>query len=152
LASLQGSLEALRSLNAVTHFTHFTVAHAHLGMYGFVSMVIFGGIYFAMPRILDIRWPRPQLINLHFALVVAGFATYLITLSIGGVLQGLVLLDPARPFMESVRVTLPWLQGRSIGGALMTAGHLVFVWHFAVMVLRSGVLFQTERVSLQTPA
>jgi len=40
LASLQGSLEALRSLNAVTHLTHFTVAHAHLGMYGFVTMVI----------------------------------------------------------------------------------------------------------------
>lgn len=152
LASVQGSFEALRSLNAVTHFTHFTVAHAHLGMYGFVSMVIFGGIYFALPRIVDAPWPRPALISLHFWLVVAGFSTYLITLSIGGVLQGLALLDPARPFMESVTVTLPWLQGRSLGGALMTLGHLVFAFHFALMVLRPSALAQTDRMVSQAAA
>lgn len=147
LASLQGSLEALRSVNAVTHFTHFTVAHAHLGMYGFVSMVIFGGVYFAMPRILNTSWPQSVLISLHFWLVVAGFAIYLITLSIGGILQGLILLDPARPFMDSVAVTMPWLQGRSIGGALMTLGHLVFAWHFVLITARSGMLTQPGGLS-----
>jgi cytochrome c oxidase cbb3-type subunit 1 len=152
LASLQGSLEALRSLNAVTHFTHFTVAHAHLGMYGFVSMVIFGGAYFAMPRVLGVDWPRPKLIALHFWLVAGGFGVYLVTLSIGGVLQGLVLLDPARPFMDSVAVTMPWLQGRTVGGAMMTLGHLAFAWHFALMVARSGALSQTDNASLQAVA
>ena len=61
-------------------------------------------------------------------------------------LQGLILLDPARPFMDSVAVTLPWLQGRSIGGALMTLGHLVFVWHVLLMTVRSGVLTRFDRV------
>jgi len=117
-----------------------------------VSMVIFGGIYFALPRIVDAPWPRPALISLHFWLVVAGFSTYLITLSIGGVLQGLALLDPARPFMESVTVTLPWLQGRSLGGALMTLGHLVFAFHFALMVLRPSALAQTDRMVSQAAA
>ena len=41
-SSMQGSFEALRSVNAVTHFTHYTVGHAHLGAYGFVTMVLFG--------------------------------------------------------------------------------------------------------------
>lgn len=149
LASLQGSLEALRSLNAVTHFTHFTVAHAHLGMYGFVSMVIFGGVYFVLPRVLGVPWPRPALVSWHFGLVCAGFAVYLVTLSIGGVLQGLILLDPARPFMDSVAVTLPWLQGRTIGGAMMTLGHLVFAWHFVLIVLRSGVLADAHATSTE---
>ena len=130
LASVQGSFEALRSFNSITHFTHFTVAHAHIGMYGFVSMVLFGGMYFAVPRILDVNWPRPALISLHFWLVAAGFGTYIVTLSIGGVLQGLVLLDGAMPFIESVKVTRPWLIGRSVGGALMTIGHIVFAVHF----------------------
>ncbi|WP_066266420.1 cbb3-type cytochrome c oxidase subunit I [Hydrogenophaga palleronii] len=152
ITSLQGSAEALRSVNAVTHFTHFTVAHAHLGMYGFVSMVIFGGLYFALPRILDVRWPKPALISLHFWLVVAGFAVYIVTLSIGGILQGLILLDPARPFMDSVAVTLPWLQGRSIGGALMTLGHLVFAWHFVLITARSGVLIHADRAALRPTA
>ena len=133
-------------------FRSFTVAHAHLGMYGFVSMVIFGGVYFAMPRILDTRWPKPLLISLHFWLVVAGFSVYMVTLSIGGILQGLILLDPARPFMDSVAVTLPWLQGRSIGGALMTFGHLVFAWHVVLITARSGVLTHSDRGVIQAAA
>jgi cytochrome c oxidase cbb3-type subunit 1 len=152
LASVQGSLEALRSVNAITHFTHFTVAHAHLGMYGFVSMVIFGGVYFTLPRILDVRWPRPALISLHFWLVVAGFAVYLLTLSVGGILQGLILLDSARPFMDSVAATIPWLQGRSIGGALMTLGHCVFAWHVLLMTARSGVLTNDDRAGTRLAA
>ncbi len=140
VASVQGSFEALRSVNSVTHFTHFTVAHAHIGMYGFVSMVIFGGIYFAMPRVVNIPWPKPALISWHFWLVVAGFAVYVITLSIGGILQGLILLDPARPFMDSVAVTLPWLKGRSIGGGLMTLGHFIFAYHVALMIFRASTV------------
>lgn len=151
LASLQGSFEALRSFNAVTHFTHFTVAHAHLGMYGFVSMVIFGGVYFALPRILDTRWPHPRMIALHFWLVVAGFTVYMVTLSTGGVLQGLSLLSPDKPFLESVTVTLPWLYGRSIGGALMTLGHLVFATHMVLFALPSGVT-QNEQKPLHSAA
>ena len=138
LSSIQGSLEALRSINTVAHFTHFTVAHAHLGLYGFFSMVMFGAIYFVMPRVMAWEWPYPKLIAVHFWLVVVGFAIYFIGLSIGGWLQGLAMLDATKPFMESVRVTMPYLQSRSVGGAIMTLGHLVFAFHFVTMALRHG--------------
>ncbi|WP_284618679.1 cbb3-type cytochrome c oxidase subunit I [Aquabacterium humicola] len=134
-SSIQGSFEALRSVNAITHFTHYTVAHAHLGLYGFVSMVFFGAMYFVVPRITGREWPSPALIAAHFWLVAIGITVYVVTLSIGGWLQGVAMLDGARGFMDSVAVTLPWLKGRSIGGALMLAGHLVFVGHFARLVL-----------------
>lgn len=134
-SSIQGSFEALRSVNAITHFTHYTVAHAHLGLYGFVSMVFFGAMYFVVPRITGREWPSPALIAAHFWLVAIGITVYVVTLSIGGWMQGVAMLDGARGFMESVAVTLPWLKGRSIGGALMLAGHLVFVGHFARLVL-----------------
>lgn len=137
-ASVQGSLEALRSVNTVTHFTHFTVAHAHLGLYGFFSMVMFGAIYFIMPRVMNWEWPYPRLISLHFWLVFIGFLIYFIWLSIGGWLQGLAMLDPDKPFMQSVAVTLPYLQARSIGGALMTLGHFVFAFHFFAMGWKFG--------------
>ena len=138
LASVQGSLESLRSVNTVTHFTHYTVAHAHLGLYGFFSFVMFGAIYFVMPRVTAWEWPYPKLISLHFWLVTIGFAVYLVWLTIGGWLQGVAMLDAARPFMESVTLTLPYLKARSVGGALMTLGHLVFAFHFVAMVLRFG--------------
>jgi cytochrome c oxidase cbb3-type subunit 1 len=48
------------------------------------------------------------------------------------------MLDASRPFMESVRLTLPYLQTRSVGGSLMVLGHLVFVGHFLAMAMRFG--------------
>ena len=151
LSSLQGSIEALRSVNTVAHFTHFTVAHAHLGLYGFFTMVMFGAMYFVMPRVMNWEWPYPWLIAAHFWLVVAGFAIYFVGLSIGGWLQGLAMLDAAQPFMESVKVTLPYLRSRSVGGALMTLGHLVFAFHFVAMVLRHGPA-RTGAALLHTPS
>lgn len=138
LSSLQGSFEALRAVNQVTHFTHFTVAHAHLGAYGFVTMVLFGAIYFMLPRVLGWEWPYPRLIALQFWLAAIGIGIYFTGLTIGGWLQGTYMLDATRPFMDSVAVTLPWLQWRSAGGALMLASHLVFVGHVLAMALRFG--------------
>ncbi len=137
-ASVQGSLEALRSVNVITHFTHYTVAHAHLGMYGFFTMVMFGSIYFIMPRIVGWEWPHPWMISAHFWLVSVGFAIYFIGLSIGGWLQGVAMLDAAKPFMDSVAVTIPYLKARSVGGSLMVIGHVIFVVHFFLISLRYG--------------
>lgn len=137
-SSLEGTLEALRGINAVTHFTHFTVAHAHLGMYAFVSMVMFGAIYFMMPRVLAWEWPYPWLIQAHSWLVGIGILVYVVGLSIGGWLQGVAMLDASRSFNDSIVVTTPWLKSRSVGGTLITAGHLIFVGHFFAMALRLG--------------
>ena len=81
-------IEALRSVNQVAHFTHFTVAHAHLGAYAFVTMVLFGAIYFMLPRVLNWEWPYPRLISLQFWLAAIGILIYFVGLSIGGWLQG----------------------------------------------------------------
>ena len=75
---------------------------------------------------------------LHFWPAGLGIAIYFVGLSIGGWLQGVAMLDAARPFMESVTLTVPYLQVRSWGGSLMTLGHFVFVSHFLAMALRFG--------------
>jgi cytochrome c oxidase cbb3-type subunit 1 len=91
-----------------------------------------------MPRVVEREWPYPSLIAAHFWLVLIGIIVYITSLTIGGWRQGLAMLDPSRTFMDSVAITLPWLKARSIGGALMTAGHLVFAVHFLVMVFALG--------------
>lgn len=126
LASFQGSIEALRSVNTITHFTQYTVGHAHLGAYAFVSLVLFGAAYHLLPRATGKVFRSPFMISLHFWLVTTGFGIYFFALSIGGVLQGLAMLDATRPFADSVTVVLPYLQARSVGGSLMTLGHIVF--------------------------
>jgi cytochrome c oxidase cbb3-type subunit 1 len=138
LVSLQGTLEALPYFNRVTHFTQYTIAHAHLGVYGFFSMVMFGSIYFLMPRVAEREWPYPRLITLHFWLVTIGLGVYFVSLTVGGLLQGLAMLDPARPFLDSLTVTLPYLTARSVGGTLMTLGHFIFAYHFLALILKRG--------------
>jgi cytochrome c oxidase cbb3-type subunit I len=137
--SLQGSFTALREVNRVTHFTHWTVAHSHVGGYAFVTFLAFGAMYYIVPRLVGREWPSERLIRWHFNLVLAGIAVYVVALSWAGVLQGLALLDPATPFEESVRVTLPGLWGRSLGGLILTAGHVVFAYHFWLMVRGPGL-------------
>jgi cytochrome c oxidase cbb3-type subunit 1 len=138
LTSFEGSLESLRSINRVTHFTHFTVGHAHFGVYGFVSFELFGALYFLLPRLLERDWPRPGLIRAHFWLALSGIAIYVLALTVGGLLQGFAMLDPATPFLQSVAITLPWLHLRTLGGVLMTAAHLVFAYHAWAMITRRG--------------
>lgn len=150
VASLQGSMEALRSINVITHFTHYTVAHAHLGMYAFLSFILFGAVYFIMPRLTNWEWPWRRLISLHFWLVSIGILIYVVSLTVAGWKQGVALLDAAMPFMDIVKMTLPALQARTVGGALMTLGHLVFAFHFIAMLMRSGVA--TEQPTLFRPA
>ncbi len=129
MASVQGAMESLRSVNAITHFTHYTVAHAHLGVYGFYSFVMFGSVYFILPRLTGREWPFPRAIAAHFWLVFLGFIVYFWPLTIGGWLQGLAMLDASVPFMEIVAETEPYLIARSVGGGLMTLGHLIFGVH-----------------------
>lgn len=134
LSSFQGSLEALRSINTITHFTHFTVAHAHLGAYGFISLIMMGAFYYILPHLLARAWPKPGLIKLHFWLVVVGISIYVIFLSIGGWLQGTELLNPGTNFETITRNIKPYLEWRSLGGSLMTLGHFVFAYHFLLML------------------
>ena len=76
------------------------------------------------------EWPSEGLIRWHFWLVLSGISMYVIALTLVGVWQGLALIDPMVPFQRSVEVTLPGLWARSFSGLLLTAGHLVFIWHY----------------------
>lgn len=129
LSSFQGSLHSLRTFNYVTHFTHWTVSHAHLGLYGFTTMAFFGGMYFALPRLVGHDWPRPKLVNTHFWLAAIGILAYGILLGVGGWLQGVELRNPEGSFQASLEVTIPYLMGRSVGGTMMLLAHLIFAFN-----------------------
>ncbi len=129
VSSLQGSLHSLRTFNYITHFTHWTVSHAHLGLYGFTTMVLFGGIYFALPRLVGRDWRRPGLLNIHFWTAATGILLYAIALGIGGWLQGQELRNMQGSFEESVRLTMPYLFLRSVGGTLMLFSHCLMLYN-----------------------
>jgi cytochrome c oxidase cbb3-type subunit 1 len=128
LVSVQGSLTALRVVNETTHFTHYTIAHAHLGMYAFVTMVLFGSMYYILPRLTGREWSSGPLIRAHFWTTGLGMVLYWVGLTIGGWIQGQMLKNPDIAFIEIVQTTLPYLWSRSFAAALMSVGHFIFAY------------------------
>jgi cytochrome c oxidase cbb3-type subunit I len=124
--SVQGSFESLKAVSAVAHFTHYTVGHAHLGAYGFFTMIMFGAAYYIMPRLTGREWASGRMIRMHFWLTATGIVLYFLALSIGGWFQGLALIDPDVPFIKIVQNTIPYLICRSVAGVVLTLGHIIF--------------------------
>lgn len=148
VSSLQGALHALRTFNYVTHFTHWTVSHAHLGLYGFTTMVFFGGIYFAAPRLVGRDWPFPRVVSWHFWIAATGVLIYAFATGIGGVRQGLELRNPQGSFEASLVVTVPYLIARSVGGTLMLTSHLLMLFNLvALLGSRTKLTGRTEEAA-----
>jgi cytochrome c oxidase cbb3-type subunit 1 len=127
LGSTQGTFEAFRSLQAIWHLTNFTVGHSHLTMYIFVTFAIWGGVYTLLPAATG-KYPSQVGLALHFWMALVGSFIYVISLSIGGTVQG---LDWVRelPFIQSVIDMQPFYVWRGIGGVLMFLSHFVFAWN-----------------------
>lgn len=142
LTSLIGSLMAARDVSETLHFTHFVVAHAHHGMYAFFTMVMFGAIYYILPRVLLREWPNATLIRTHFWATAVGSMIYVIGLSIGGVVQGLMMNHTSPDgsvtytILQVVEATIPYLFSRSVAGILITVGHLAFAVNFFWMLAK----------------
>jgi cytochrome c oxidase cbb3-type subunit 1 len=100
LVSLQGSFMSLRSINEPTHFTHYTIAHAHLGLYAFFTMVMFGAIYYIVPRLTGREWASSHLIRVHFWGSFLGVLMMFVVLSVGGLIQGFELNQASESWHE----------------------------------------------------
>jgi cytochrome c oxidase cbb3-type subunit 1 len=138
VTSLQGTSMAIPSLNTLTHFTDYTIGHSHLGLYGFFTMAMFGAMYYIVPRLTGWEWPSATAIRWHFWLVAIGILLMFGSLSLGGILQGLALYDPAVAFRNSLDYATPFRWLRGISGFLLLAGHMVFATLFTLMVLKLG--------------
>ncbi len=127
VGSTQGTFEAFRSLQALWHFNNFTIGHSHLTMYGFISFAAWGGIYALLPLATG-KNPGRLGLSLHFWMALVGSFIYVISLSIGGTIQGLDWVQ-GKPFMQSVIDMQPYYVWRGVGGLLMFLSHVVFGWN-----------------------
>ncbi|MEL7013465.1 MAG: cbb3-type cytochrome c oxidase subunit I, partial [Pseudomonadota bacterium] len=129
LVSLQGSFQGLRDFSQLIHFTHYTVAHAHWAAYGFASFLMFGAVYTLLPGLTGIkeRAALSPAIKWHFWLALGGIAIYFISMTISGTIQGLRWSE-GLPFVESLKGIKPYMLSRLIGGGLMLASHMLFLW------------------------
>ena len=109
------------------HFNNFTIGHSHLTMYGFVNFAIWGGLYALLPLATG-KTPGRLGLALHFWMALVGSFIYVISLSIGGTVQGLDWMQ-GKPFIQSVTDMAPYYVWRGVGGILMFLSHGVFAWN-----------------------
>jgi cytochrome c oxidase cbb3-type subunit I len=133
--SLAGSVISTRSIAQFTQFTFVTVMQNQLGLFGFYSMILFGALYYIVPRLLNRQWLFPKLVEAHFWLVVVGFVLLVFDLAIGGLIQGFGLADPQVPMIAVNDLLGPFLEIQSFAALLLVLGNLGFVIAFVLILL-----------------
>lgn len=137
LVSFQGSHQALRGVNLVTHFTQYVPGHAHLSLLFFAASAIIGGIYYALPRILDCRLYSRSLANIQYSLYVVGFTFFFGGFLLTGLVQGTNWVHQGLPVWSVLPGLRPFMALRAMGGVLVVTSFVLFTYNvFATAVLR----------------
>ncbi|MCH8500274.1 MAG: cytochrome-c oxidase, cbb3-type subunit I [Aliidiomarina sp.] len=138
MSTFEGPMMAIKSVNALSHYTDWTVGHVHSGALGWVAMISIGAIYHLIPILFDReRMYSIKLINTHFWLHTIGVVLYIVAMWISGVMQGLMWRAVnsdgtlTYSFVESLEASYPFYFVRFIGGVFVVAGMLIMgynVW------------------------
>ena len=94
LATFEGPMMSIRSVNVVSHFTDWTIGHVHSGALGWNAMITYGTFYYLMPRLVGTELYSTRLANMHFWLALAGTMLYIMSMWAAGVSQGTVVAEP----------------------------------------------------------
>ncbi|WP_142849246.1 cytochrome-c oxidase, cbb3-type subunit I [Telmatospirillum sp. J64-1] len=137
MATFEGPMMSIKSVNSLSHYTDWTVGHVHSGALGWVAFISFGALYYLVP----VLWKRKslysmRLVSLHFWIATLGILLYITAMWISGIMQGLMWRAYDEygflqySFIETVEAMHPYYVIRGIGGVLFLAGALVMVYNF----------------------
>jgi cytochrome c oxidase cbb3-type subunit I/II len=129
MATFEGPMLSVKSVNALSHYTDWNIAHVHGGALGWVGFMVFGMIYWLVPRLYQTKLYSKKLATTHFWIATVGIALYVIAMWTSGITQGLMwrafdetgrLQYPE--FLESVTRVMPMYWIRALGGSLYITG------------------------------
>jgi cytochrome c oxidase cbb3-type subunit 1 len=119
-------------VSAVTNLTYATVGRNYLLILGFVGMVLFGALYYIVPRLIQANWACEVLPKVHFLGSSIGIAIVFLALTLGGINQGWKLADPTVPFVTIVKGTIPFVGMSTLGLFLVLAGQCAFALNLGI--------------------
>ncbi len=136
MSTFEGPMMSIKTVNALSHYTDWTVGHVHSGALGWVAMVSIGSLYYLIPRLFGREAMfSTKLVELHFWIATIGVVLYIAAMWIAGVMQGLmwraVNADGTLTysFIESVERTYPFYYVRLLGGLLFLSGMLLMAYN-----------------------
>lgn len=136
MSTFEGPMMAIKSVNALSHYTDWTIGHVHSGALGWVAMITIGALYHLIPRLYgQTQVYSLRLVNVHFWLHTIGVVLYIVAMWISGVMQGLmwraVNTDGTLTysFVESVQASYPFWFVRFLGGVFIVTGMLIMAYN-----------------------
>jgi cytochrome c oxidase cbb3-type subunit 1 len=155
MSTFEGPMMSVKTVNALSHYTDWTIGHVHSGALGWVGLVSMGSVYFLVPRLFgrSEMW-SVRLINVHFWVATIGIVLYIAAMWIAGVMQGLMWRAVGDDgtltytFVESVKATYPFYAIRLLGGVLYLAGMVIMAWNVLQTILAS----KPSEASIPVPA
>jgi len=136
MSTFEGPMMAIKTVNALSHYTDWTVGHVHSGALGWVGFISIGSIYYLLPRLFGREQMHSmKLVEAHFWLATVGVVLYIAALWISGVMQGLMWralnVDGTLPysFAEVVKATYPYHFVRLLGGVFYLSGMLLMAYN-----------------------
>ncbi len=143
MSTFEGPIMSIKTVNALSHYTDWTIGHVHSGALGWVGMVAAGALYHMVMKLWNTEMYSTKLINIHFWLATVGTVIYIIALWISGIMQGLMWRDYdafgtlTYTFAESVAAMHPYYVMRVVGGFLYMLGGVVMLYN-VVMTIRQA--------------
>jgi cytochrome c oxidase cbb3-type subunit 1 len=136
MSTFEGPMMSIKTVNALSHYTDWTIGHVHSGALGWVGLISMGSLYYLIPRLFGrTEMHSVRAINLHLWVATIGIVLYIAAMWIAGVMQGLMwraVSDDGSltyTFVESVKATYPFYAIRLLGGVLYLSGMLIMAWN-----------------------
>jgi cytochrome c oxidase cbb3-type subunit 1 len=156
MSTFEGPMMSIKTVNALSHYTDWTIGHVHSGALGWVAMISIGTMYALIPRLYGRReMYSTRLIDVHFWTTTIGIVLYVASMWIAGVMQGLMWRATnadgtlTYTFVESLAATYPYYAVRLLGGLLVLSGMFIMIYN---VVKTIGAGSSEKDVPVMAPA
>ena len=135
MSTFEGPMMSIKTVNALSHYTDWTIGHVHSGALGWVALISIGCVYALIPQLFNRRIYSTKLIEVHFWTGTIGIVLYIASMWIAGVMQGLMWRAVNEDgtltysFVEALVRMYPYLTVRFLGGLLFLVGMFVMAWN-----------------------
>jgi len=150
MATFEGPMLSLKSLNALSHYTDWTIAHVHIGALGWNGCLTFGMFYFLVPRMFNTKLYSQKLANWHFWLTTISILFYAIPIYWAGIVQNQMWREfnpdgtlTNQNFLDTVTQLIPMYMLRALGGLIFIAGVIVMFYNL-IKTVKTGKVIANE--------
>ncbi len=150
MSTFEGPVMSIKTVNALSHYTDWTIGHVHSGALGWVAMVSVGAIYHMVKKLWHTEMYSDNLVNVHFWMATIGAVIYVVAMWVSGIMQGLMWRDYDEygaltyTFVESVSAMHPYYAMRVVGGVIYNLGTWIMLFNVVMTVRQASGAHSTS--------